>query len=50
MRPLLHLGHGLRKKVDSTIETIDAIESLILHGALQTTCSLLDRDVDFLLY
>lgn len=43
--------HGLRKKeVDSTIETTDAIESLILHGALQITCSLQVRNVKFLLY
>lgn len=36
--------------MDSTIETTDAIESLILHGALQATCSLQVRNVKFLLY
>lgn len=39
-----------QEKVDSTIETIDAIESLILHSALQTTCSLQETNVDVLLY
>lgn len=36
--------------MDSTIETTDAIESFILHGALQITCSLQVRNVKFLLY